>query len=157
MPVNRCSWLTPLALAVLCSTLTLEVKAHDDHGAGALGVEVTELANSSREWDGQTLPRYPSGQPQIKVLKITIPSGVRLPLHWHPVINAAVVLKGALTLELLDGSSHTFHQGEALVEVVNTVHTGRALGTEPVELVVFYAGVEGSPTTVLTTTAQPPH
>ena len=52
--------------------------------------------------------------------------------------------------------TRTFREGEALIEVVNTIHTGRALGTQPVELVVFYAGVEGSPTTVLTTTAQPP-
>ena len=81
---------------------------------------------------------------------------MRLPLHWHPVINAAVILKGALALELVDGSTRTFREGEALIEVVNTIHTGRALGTQPVELVVFYAGVEGSPTTVLTTTAQPP-
>ena len=77
-------------------------------------------------------------------------------MHWHPVINAAVILKGALSLELADGSRRTFGEGEALVEVVNTVHTGQALGDGPVELVVFYAGVQGSPTTVLTTTAHPP-
>ena len=154
--MKRCSWLTPLALAGLFASFPLALQAHDGHGAAALGVEVTELASSSKEWDGRTLPRYPDGQPQVKVLRITIPAGVRLPLHWHPVINAAVVLKGALALELADGSSRTFHEGEALIEVVNTIHTGRALGSQPVELVVFYAGVEGSPTTVLTTTAQPP-
>ena len=156
LPVNRCSWLTPLALTCLCGALVPEAWAHDDHGAAALGVEVRELANSSKEWDGRILPPYPSGQPQVKVLRITIPAGVRLPLHWHPVINAAVILKGALSLELADGSRRTFGEGEALVEVVNTIHTGQALGDDPVELVVFYAGVQGSPTTVLTTTAQPP-
>jgi quercetin dioxygenase-like cupin family protein len=48
------------------------------------------------------------------------------------VINAAVILKGALSLELADGSRRTFGEGEALVEVVNTVHTGQALGDDPV-------------------------
>jgi len=35
------------------------------------------------------------------------------------------------------------------VEVVNTVHAGKALGTDDVDLVVFYAGSKGQSTTVL--------
>ena len=53
-----------------------------------------ELVKSTEEWDGQSLPGYPAGQASIKVLRIRIPSGVTLPWHDHPVINAAVILKG---------------------------------------------------------------
>ena len=42
-----------------------------------------------------------------------------------------------------------FQPGEAIVEVIDTVHTGQAIGADDVEVVVFYAGVEGVPTTVL--------
>jgi len=42
-----------------------------------------------------------------------------------------------------------FQPGEVIVEVIDTVHTGQAIGAEDVEVVVFYAGVEGMPTTVL--------
>ena len=42
-----------------------------------------------------------------------------------------------------------FGPGEALIEVVNTVHAGKAVGSEDVDLVVFYAGSQGQPTTVL--------
>ncbi|WP_413440130.1 cupin domain-containing protein [Synechococcus sp. MIT S1220] len=127
----------------------LEVRADDGHGAEKLGVTIKELVNSTKEWDGQSLPSYPAGLPEIKVLRIKIPAGVTLPWHFHPVINAAVILKGRLELYSKDGMTKAFGPGEALIEVVNTVHAGKAVGSEDVELSVFYAGSQGQPTTVL--------
>ena len=37
-----------------------------------------------------------------------------------------------------------------MIEAVNTIHAGKALGTTDVDLIVFYAGEEAMPTTVLT-------
>ena len=141
-----------LALAaVLAFPVAIQsAKAHDGHGAAELGVKVQELANSSKEWDGNRLPSYPEGQPEIKVLRIEIPAGVTLPWHYHPVINAAVVLKGSLKLFLRNGETKTYSAGEALIEVVDTVHAGQALGSEDVDVLVVYAGAKGMPTTVLT-------
>ena len=137
---------------VMLLTLPLgagEIRADDGHGAEKLGVTIKELVNSTKEWDGQSLPEYPDGQAEIKVLRIKIPSGVTLPWHYHPVINAAVILKGNLELYLEDGRTNVFGPGEALVEVVNTVHAGKSIGNDDVELVVFYAGSKGQSTTVL--------
>ena len=137
---------------VMLLTLPLgagEIRADDGHGAEKLGVTIKELVNSTKEWDGQSLPEYPDGQAEIKVLRIKIPSGVTLPLHYHPVINSAVILKGNLELYLEDGRTKVFGPGEALVEVVNTVHAGKSIGNDDVELVVFYAGNKGQSTTVL--------
>ena len=137
---------------VMLLTLPLgagEIRADDGHGAEKLGVTIKELVNSTKEWDGQSLPEYPDGQAEIKVLRIKIPSGVTLPWHYHPVINAAVILKGNLELYLEDGRTKVFGPGEALVEVVNTVHAGKSIGNGDVELVVFYAGSKGQSTTVL--------
>jgi len=126
-----------------------EIRAHDGHGAEKLGVSITELVNSTKEWNGQALPNYPVGQAEIKVLRIKIPSGVTLPWHYHPVINSAVILKGRLELYTKDGMTKSFGVGEALIEVVNTAHAGKAVGPDDVDLVVFYAGSKGIPTTVL--------
>ena len=137
---------------VMLLTLPLgagEIRADDGHGAEKLGVTIKELVNSTKEWDGQSLPEYPDGQAEIKVLRIKIPSGVTLPWHYHPVINAAVILKGNLELYLEDGRTKVFGPGEALVEVVNTVHAGKSIGNDDVELIVFYAGSKGQSTTVL--------
>ena len=127
----------------------LEIRADDGHGAKELGVTIKELVNSTKEWDGQSLPSYPAGPTEIKVLSIKIPAGVTLPWHYHPVINAAVILKGRLELYTKNGETKAFGPGEALIEVVNTVHAGKAIGSEDVDLVVFYAGSKGTPTTVL--------
>jgi len=126
-----------------------DIRADDGHGAEKLGVTIKELVNSTKEWDGQPLPDYPAGPAQIKVLRIKIPSGVTLPWHYHPVINAAVILEGRLELYLKNGTTKSFGPGEALVEVVNTVHAGKAVGPDDVDLVVFYAGSKGLSTTIL--------
>ena len=126
-----------------------DIRADDGHGAEKLGVTTKELVNSTKEWDGQPLPGYPVGPAQIKVLRIKIPSGVTLPWHYHPVINAAVILEGRLELYLKNGTTKSFGPGEALVEVVNTVHAGKAVGPDDVDLVVFYAGSKGLSATIL--------
>ena len=83
---------------------------------------------------------YPSGQPQITVLKITIPPNTTLHWHRHPMISVGYVLSGHLTLEKKDtGERKVVNPGEALAETVQTTHRGFTTN-EPVELIVFYAG-----------------
>lgn len=107
------------------------------------------LTVSTEAWTGQKLPSYPSGQPEISILKITIPPGQRLPMHKHPVISAAVVIRGELTVTTDKGKVLHVKAGRPMIEVVNEWHYGANHGTEPVELIVFYAGVKGTPITVL--------
>ena len=137
---------------VLLLTIPLESqlsKAHDGHGAESLGVKIEKLADSTRQWDGTLLPNYPQGQPEIKALGIKIPAGVTLPWHYHPVINAAVILDGTLELYLKNGSKKRYEKGDTLIEVVNTLHAGKAIGNKDVHLIVFYAGEKGQQTTIL--------
>ena len=138
-------------LLVLTSSLLWPslAKSHDGHSLSH-GVKIEELTNSTKMWNGNLLPSYPHGQPKVKILRIQIPKGTTLPWHYHPVINAAVILQGTLELKLKDGSQKIYQKGDALIEVVNTIHAGKALGTTDVDLIVFYAGEEAMPTTVLT-------
>ncbi len=95
------------------------------------------------------LPKYPKSQSEITVLQITIPPGITLPLHTHPVINAAKILEGTLEFILPNGTRRTFKEGEALIEVVNKGHYGKTVGSESVVVLVVYAGTKDTPTTVL--------
>jgi len=110
--------------------------------------EAEVLSKTSSSWNGKALPDYPEGTPEITILKVIIPPGVELPVHEHPVINAGVMLKGRLTVVTEDGKTLHLKAGDTIVEVVNTWHYGRNEGDEPVEIIVFYAGVQGSPITV---------
>lgn len=111
--------------------------------AGAALTPVVDGASES--WNGAPLPAYPAEAPRISILRGTILPGARLPEHRHGVINAGLVLRGALTVVAADGTERTFRAGEGIVEMVGKVHHGENRGAEPVELVMFYAGAEGLP------------
>ena len=133
----------------LAASLLLALFAPAPAVAGdAVGVRVETLIKSGASWDGQALPAYPQGQPQIPVLRIHIPPGARLPVHRHPVINAGVLLAGSLTVVAENGPTLRLQAGDALVELVDTWHYGRNDGDVPAEIVVFYAGVENGPITL---------
>ncbi|WP_353115527.1 cupin domain-containing protein [Nitratidesulfovibrio sp.] len=111
-------------------------------------VSSVQLVQSERSWDGAMLPAYPQGQPQVTILRITIPAGARLPLHHHPVINAGVLTRGQLVVVTEDGKELRLAAGDPIVEVVNTPHLGFNPGSEPAEIIVFYAGQAGTPLAV---------
>ncbi len=103
-------------------------------------VQVDILTKTSLSWDGRTLPNYADGEPEITILRIIIPPNVQLPLHKHPVINVGVLLKGELTVATKDKKTLHLKAGESIVEVVDKWHYGTNEGTEPAEIIVFYAG-----------------
>lgn len=105
---------------------------------------VSELiAESYLSWNGDSLPAYPTGKPKISIVKVTIPPHSELPNHYHPVINAGVLLKGELTVVDVKGNVLEMTAGDPIIEVVNTIHYGVNKGDEPAEILVFYAGTEG--------------
>ena len=111
-------------------------------------VQVEQVLQTTGSWDGSRYTGYPSGQPQVTVLKITIPPHTTLHWHRHPMISAAYVLSGRLTVEKRDtGERKVVNAGEALAETVQTTHRGFTTD-EAVELIVFYAGRVDLPVSV---------
>ena len=108
-----------------------------------------ELVKTTQSWDGKVLPAYPQGQPEVTILRITIPPGTRLDTHSHPVINAGVLISGQLTVVTTDGKMLYLKAGDPIVEVVNTLHYGINQGDVPAEIIVFYAGTLGTSITVV--------
>ena len=123
-------------------------RADDGPSAAALGVKVETLIRSDRSWNGDLLPKLNDIQAEVTVLRITVPAGVTLPSHLHPVINAGVLLQGRLRVESDDGASQFLQPGQAIIEMVNKVHRGVSLGPEPAVVVVVYVAPKGSPITV---------
>lgn len=111
-------------------------------------VNIEVLAKTSSSWDGSNLPDYSKGKAEVTILRITIPPKVRLPLHKHPVINAGVLLKGELTVVAEDNQTLHLKAGDSIVELVDRWHYGINEGSEPAEIIVFYAGIHGTPITV---------
>ena len=107
--------------------------------------KVETLLRAGSSWDGVPYKAYPAGKPELSVLKITIPPHTALQWHGHPIPNAAYVISGELTVELKQtGEKRAITAGQALAEVVDTIHRGVS-GNEPVVLIVFYTGAAGVP------------
>jgi quercetin dioxygenase-like cupin family protein len=106
------------------------------------------LLQTTQSWNGKAYTHYPTGQPQLTTLKVTIAPHTSLPWHSHPVPNALYVVSGTLTLrDRASGKTLVMHQGQAVGESVDDVHRGEA-GDEPVVLLITYAGTPGVPTSV---------
>lgn len=63
-------------------------------------------------------------------------------------MNYGILLQGELTIISQDGKEKVVREGEAIVEMVNTIHRGENRGTKPVVLYMFYLSKKGLPLSV---------
>lgn len=107
------------------------------------GIKAETLLKADTSWDGVPYTAYPTGRPELTVVRLTIPPHTALPWHIHAMPNAAYVVSGSIVVEKQsDGSSRRLGAGQVLAEMVDTPHRG-ITGDEPVVLMVFYAGSPG--------------
>lgn len=131
---------TAKLIAPLILTLLVHPQAYSLEQSAAVKVSTVLKAQSS--WDGQPI-EYPAGKAEITGMLIEIAPGGETGWHLHPVSSFGYVLEGELEVQLKNGATKRLKSGEALAEVVNTLHNGRNVGTVPVKLIVFYAGAAG--------------
>jgi quercetin dioxygenase-like cupin family protein len=106
------------------------------------------LLHTTQSWNGKPYTHYPTGQPQLTTIRLTIAPHTALPWHTHPFPNVVYVLSGTLTLhDKASGKTQVVHQGQAVGESVDDVHRGES-GNEPTVLLITYAGTPGVPTSV---------
>jgi quercetin dioxygenase-like cupin family protein len=136
---------TTLLIATVAFTLLQKATAGENPQPAA---HSQTLLRASSSWDGEPYKSYPSGQPEVSILKITLAPHTKLEWHSHPMPSAAYIVSGELTVERKkDGKKQHFIAGQAVSETVDTFHRGAA-GNEPVVLIVFYAGRLDMPLTV---------
>ena len=111
-------------------------------------VKSEELIRTDKSWDGVELPDYLQGRPELVAMKYEFPAGKKLGWHHHPVMNYGILAQGELTIIGQDGQEKVVHEGEAVVEMVNTIHHGENRGTKPVILYMFYLSQKGLPLAV---------
>lgn len=123
-----------------------EGKAQED--AAEQQVQSVELIRTSESWDGVELPDYLQGRPELVAVKYVFPAGKKLGWHHHPVMNYGILVQGELTIIGQDGKTKVVHEGEAVVEMVNTIHHGENRGKKDVILYMFYLSQKDMPLAV---------
>ena len=109
---------------------------------------IEQLFTASRTSGGRVVS-YPEGISEMRIYRITIPVGAKIPLHIHPSPVVVVDEKGRLSnVRIIDGVevSETLESGEGFLEghpaephyVINR-------GIRPVVSLVTFASFEGMP------------
>ncbi len=133
--------------AAACSLLMLLLSASPvfaDSGYRG-GVSAQVLAKTATTANGGKIVYPCTDRAEVTAMSVEIAPGTSTGWHKHPNPVYAYVLAGTLTVALEDGSTTTYHPGDAVIEVVDTLHNGNNTGLDPVKLAVFYLGVEGTP------------
>lgn len=118
-------------------------------GAGySSGVTAHILQKTSVTADGNKIVYPKTDKAEVTAMTVEIAPGAETGWHKHPVPVYGYVISGNLSVELKDGQRISYEAGEAIIEVVNTMHNGKNNGTEPVQLAVFYLGAEGIPNVI---------
>ena len=118
---------TVCTLLLLFLVLAQSFAKEPEQNAGLAYFET--LKSSSTSWDGTPLPNYPTGTPEIKMVRVVIPTGEAIALHKHPVINAGFLIRGKIELTAENDRELTLNAGDTIIELVDHWHSGKSIGT----------------------------
>ena len=99
-----------------------------------------KVIQTTTHWNQQSIKPIHIENPQVTILRITIPAGEKLPMHKHPILNVGYLTKGELTVRSEKGDILVLKPGDPIVELVNEWHYGESTGSEDAEIVVTYVG-----------------
>ncbi|KZR91213.1 cupin domain-containing protein [Synechococcus sp. MIT S9508] len=116
-------------------------------------VKIEEVFKGSKTLNGTALS-YPEGNPELRLYRVEIPVGGKIPVHTHPA-PMLVHVQGFESGDLLntrvqpDGTevSTVFKPGESFIEGSAEPHFVQNNSDKPTVVWVMVASVEGMPTT----------
>ena len=123
------------------------VSCSPKEGTSLKPVVVETLISATKSWNGNSF-KYPRGQAEMKLEKITAQPGFKTPLHLHPQPGIVYVQKGTLYCETSDGQSLTIEASESFASSQDTVHYCENNGDEEKVVFVASAGIKGKKTTI---------
>lgn len=120
--------------------------AADDYAQGLakdrISVKTLLPQMPSKTIIGQDYP-YPNGTPLIESYLIEIPPGQKTGIHLHQVPLLAYIISGRLETNYGTKGSKVSAAGDVFIEAIEWCHFGKALGTEPVQILAIYLNSVG--------------
>ena len=116
---------------------------------GAYAASSEKVIQTETHWNQQPIKPIHIDHPQVSILRITIPSGEKLAMHKHPILNVGYLTKGELTVRSEAGDVLVLKPGDPIVELVDAWHYGESTGSEDAEIVVVYVGDKGDELSII--------
>ena len=109
------------------------------------GVTSKVLVQTGVTADGRKIVYPVSNDPEVTAMVVEIAPKAETGWHKHGIPVYAYMLAGELEVALEGGKHLIYKSGDAIIEVVGTMHNGINKGSETARLVVFYTGSKGQP------------
>ena len=110
-------------------------------------IEIITLIQTSKGLSGQNF-NYLEGRPELRLLKLKIPPGLKTPIHTHPSPMLIHVSRGRLK-HVRGEEINFFKAGDAFIESNNGgPHYVKSVGKKPAILHVGVVSVVGMPTAI---------
>ena len=110
-------------------------------------IEVTPLIQTSEGLSGKNF-NYLDGKPELRLLRVMIPVGVKTPIHTHPAPMLIFVTRGKIR-HVRGEEINFFKAGDAFIESNNgSPHYVKNVGKKPAILHVGVVSVVGMPTAI---------
>ena len=110
-------------------------------------IEVIPIIQSSKGLSGKNF-NYLEGKPELRLLKVKIPVGLKTPIHTHPSPMLIYVTRGRLK-HVRGEETNFFKAGDAFIESNNGgAHYVKNVGKKPAILHVGVVSVVGMPTAI---------
>lgn len=111
-------------------------------------IKIEKILKTDTTSIGQKISYLTTDNPEITILKITIPPGKETGWHKHLFPVFAYVLSGTLSVDLEGGKHVEFTKGSSFAEVINTLHDGKNEGEEDLVLIAIYLGEKDKPLSI---------
>lgn len=111
-------------------------------------IKIEKVLKTDTTSIGQKIEYLSTNNPEVTMLKVTIPPGKETGWHKHAFPVFAYVIDGTLSVEFKVGKKREFTKGASFAEVINTFHNGRNEGKEDLVLLAIYLGEKDKPLSV---------
>jgi quercetin dioxygenase-like cupin family protein len=113
------------------------------------GLIIKELLHTDTTSIGQKITYPEFNDPEVTMLKITIPPGKSTGWHKHNIPVFAYVVKGTLTVELEDHRIMKFKEESTFAEMRETYHNGTNMEDSDLVLIAIYMGGKGQKLSIM--------
>jgi len=110
---------------------------------------IKDLLRTDTTSIGQKITYPDFADPEVTMLKITIPPGKSTGWHKHNIPVFAYVVKGTLTVELEDHRIIQFKEESTFAEMRDTYHNGTNMEDSDLVLIAIYMGGKGEKLSIM--------
>ena len=155
MTFQKLFWVTVLAGGLIAGPVhaaDTSVVPEEKPVAGTASEEKTPYSKVENVFSGSSTIAgeplvFPSKNPSVKSLIVTMAPGEKTAWHQHGAPLFAYILEGEITVTYDGIGAKTYKKGEGLLEAMHVTHQGHNTGDTPVRiLAVFMLGDGNKPT-----------